>query len=102
MGAKLKGWFLEYGVLTIFVPALVPIAVSFGGLWFFFGASSPKAFTPLAPRRPAAPSRMQVLCAIVLGITLLGFFGGPAIGAPTWSIAVGGAVLLVAWYTDFV
>ena len=24
-GARLKGWFMEYGLLTIFVPALVPI-----------------------------------------------------------------------------
>lgn len=89
--------FVEYAQWMI-LPAVVSIAVSFAGLWVFFGASIPKTFTPLPPRRRAAMPRIQVLCGIVLGLTLLGFFAGPAIGAPTWSIAVGGAALLCLVY----
>ena len=85
--------FVEYARWMI-LPAVVSIAVSFAGLWFFFGRDIPKTFAPVPPRRPGAPPRVQVLCGIVLALTLAGFFVGPATGAPTWSIAVAGAVLL--------
>ncbi|MDQ2870953.1 MAG: SLC13 family permease [Acidobacteriota bacterium] len=85
--------FVEYARWMI-LPAIVSIAVSFAGLWLFFGASIPKTFPPLPPRRPSAAPRKQILCGIVLGVTLVGFFAGPAIGVPTWLIAAGGAALL--------
>ena len=78
------------------IPALVSIAVSFVGLWLFFGHNIPRTFTPLAEKKRVGSPRLQWACAVVLAITLAGFFAGPALGVPTWVIAVAGAVLLLA------
>jgi arsenical pump membrane protein len=87
--------FVEYARWMI-VPALVSIAVSFAGLWLFFGPSIPKFFQPLPPRPFTGSRRLQWLCGLVLAGTLLGFFAGPELGVPTWAIAVAGAATLCA------
>src|SRR4030088_788145 len=47
--------------------------------------------TPLPP--PGSPM-LRWICAVILVLTLGGFFAGPAVGIPTWAISVAAAAAL--------
>ena len=88
--------FVEYA-LWMALPAAVSIVVSFAGLWLFFGSQVPSRFTP-PDAMPSTSSgrRLQVYCAVVMGLTLAGFFSEAWTGVPTWAVAACGAVALLA------
>ncbi|MDQ6894814.1 MAG: SLC13 family permease [Acidobacteriota bacterium] len=80
----------------MFVPAVVSIAVTFAGLWIFFGAAIPKTYEQLPALPLPGSTRLRWICAAILMLTLGGFFAGPAIGVPTWAISVTAAAVLCA------
>lgn len=88
--------FVEYARWMV-LPAAVSVAVSFAGLWFFFGSAIPRRFElPAQPRADAPRRRLQALCAGGLLLTLMGFFTEPLTGIPTWAVAMAGALTLLA------
>ena len=88
--------FVEYARWMVF-PAAVSAAISFAGLWFFFGSAIPRRFELAAqPRADAPRRRLQALCAGGLLLTLMGFFAEPLTGIPTWAVATAGALTLLA------
>ena len=88
--------FVEYARWML-IPAAVSIAVSFAGLWLFFGACVPRRVELPAEPRPEAGSRrrLRIYCAIALSMTLVGFFAEPWTTVPTWLVAFSGAVGLL-------
>lgn len=88
--------FLEYARWML-LPAAVSIVVSYGGLKFFFGRSIPERFElPPDMRTRSRPGRLQLWCAAVLLVTLIGFFSEGWSGIPTWLVAAAGAATLLA------
>jgi arsenical pump membrane protein len=87
--------FAEYA-LWMLMPAVASMAVSFGGLALVFRRSVPERFEirPL-PRRQYRKSEVAS-CAVILVATLAGFFAEPITGVPTWLVASGGALVLLA------
>ena len=100
VASMLKIGFVEYARWMV-LPALVSIVVSFAGLWLFFGSSVPKRFDPPAEAEgtDSTPRRLRTACAIALSLTLLGFFAEPWTAIPTWSVALAGAVAMLALHT---
>jgi arsenical pump membrane protein len=87
--------FLEYACWMV-VPALVSMVVSFVGLRIFFRAAMPRTYRPptVADARPRDPV-MARLCAVVLALTLLGFFTDSLTRFPIWAVALTGALTLL-------
>lgn len=78
------------------LPAAVSIVVSFVGLWLYFRASIPRTFPVAAPEAVnSRPGLVQVLCALAVALTLVGFFSEPVTGIPTWLVALAGAAALM-------
>ena len=91
--------FVEYARWML-LPAAVSILVSYAGLKVFFGRSIPLRFElPADMRSPSRPGRLQLWCAAVLIVTLIGFFSEGWSGIPTWLVAVAGAATLLAVYS---
>jgi arsenical pump membrane protein len=88
--------FVEYARWMV-IPAAVSIAVSFAGLWIFFGASVPRRFELPAEPVPEEGSRrrLRAYCAIALSLTLVGFFAEAWTTVPTWLVAFSGAIALL-------
>jgi arsenical pump membrane protein len=87
--------FVEFAVWMA-LPAAVSIAVSFVGLRWYFRKSLPQEFTIAMPeqgRRGLGP--VPASCALVVALTLVGFFAEPVTGVPTWLVALAGAAALV-------
>ncbi len=84
--------FLEYAVWMM-LPALVSMAVTLAGLWWFF-----RDVIPVKCRIPdievESDARLTLPCIAVLAATLLGFFSEAWTGVPVWLVAVTGAIVL--------
>ena len=87
--------FLEYARWMV-LPAVASIIVSYLGLRFVFRRVIPPTFEPLPPFVARNDARLRA-CSVVLGLTLLGFFTESWTGIPTWSVALVGAVTLLAY-----
>ncbi len=90
--------FVDYA-LWMFIPAVVSMVVSFLGLKLFFRKSIPTTYRVpdesgfrLVDRSLVAPS------AIILVLTLLGFFSESFTGVPTWLVAVASAATLLVMH----
>jgi arsenical pump membrane protein len=91
--------FVEYARWML-LPAAASILVSYAGLRFFFGRAIPERFElPLEMRTRTRPGRLQIWCAVVLLVTLIGFFSEGWSGIPTWLVAAAGAATLLALHT---
>lgn len=90
--------FLEYAA-WMFLPALVSIVVSYGGIWLFFRRRIPARFTPQV-HQAVDPSRRtaMITCAVALLATLAAFFSEPLTGLPTWLVALAAAVFLLVMH----
>jgi arsenical pump membrane protein len=79
------------------LPALGSMAVSFAGLWLYFRKSIPRDFVFVARPAAATCSRraLQAVCAVVVLLTLGGFFTENLTGAPPFLVAGLGAALLL-------
>jgi arsenical pump membrane protein len=91
--------FAEYARWMV-VPGLVSIAVSFSGLVLVFRRVIPRTYRapgPLTfdPKR----SRLRGVCALVLALTLAGFFTEEWTGVPPWLVALTGALLLLGLFS---
>lgn len=90
--------FVDYAAWMI-LPAAVSMVVSFVGLRLFFRGSlrSSCRVPPALP--PSAVDRNMVRpCAIVLVLTLIGFFSESVTGVPVWLVALMGALVLTGMY----
>jgi len=88
--------FVEYARWML-LPAAVSVAVSYAGLQLFFRRSIPERFDLPEDMKHAAPwTALQRVCGAVLLLTLLGFFVEPWSRVPTWVVAVGGALVMLA------
>lgn len=88
--------FVEYA-LWMLLPAAISIFVSYMGLKIFFGRSIPLRFElPADMRTPSRLGRLQIWCAAVLIVTVIGFFFEGWSGIPTWFVAAAGAATLLA------
>ena len=87
--------FLEYAK-WMFLPALVSMVVSYFGLRFVFRRVIPATFDELPPFVAKNPAHLRA-CSMVLALTLIGFFTQPLTGVPTWSVALVGALTLLAY-----
>lgn len=98
VGEMLDIGFLEYATWMA-LPALAAIVVTYLGLRFWFRRSLPRRYKmPTAEVMADTDRRFLAVCAVVLGIALLGFFGQSFTGIPIAWVALGGAVvLLLAW-----
>lgn len=89
--------FSEYA-RWMFLPATASIIISYAGLALVFRKSVPRRYdvTAIAPvRHERGP---LIFCAIVLCVTLAGFFSESWTGIPTWLVACAGALTtLLAW-----
>src|SRR5262249_27667237 len=88
--------FLEYARWMI-LPAMASIAVSFLGLRHYFRRSIPNTFVPIT-RVKEHNVKFMWICAVVLLLTLIGFFTEGITHIPTWLAALSGAILLLALY----
>jgi arsenical pump membrane protein len=79
------------------MPALASMVFSFAGLWLYFRKSIPRDFVFVARREDAVRGRaaLQVICALVVLLTVCGFFTEKLTGAPPVVVAVAGAALLI-------
>ena len=79
------------------LPAFASMAASFAGLWLYFRKSIPRDFVFLAAPAPAREGQktFQAACALVVLLTLGGFFTEKLTGAPPVAIALAGAALLL-------
>jgi len=90
--------FLEYAA-WMSLPALVSVLVSYYGLlWFFRGAIPPRYRYRESPAASGKDPRSIRVCALLILLTMTGFFTGNLTGAPTWVVAVAGAVSLALFY----
>lgn len=87
--------FLDYARWMV-LPALVSIAVSYAGLRLVFCRAIPRTYRPLPPLVTGDPAKLRA-CTVVLGLTLIGFFTETWTRIPTWSVALVGAVTLLAY-----
>ncbi|HUH13244.1 MAG TPA: ArsB/NhaD family transporter [Longimicrobiales bacterium] len=86
--------FLHYAAWMA-LPALASVVVSYFGLRIFFRDAIPGRYrVPDEAARPR-PTRFRRATAVVLGLTLAGFFTEPLTGLPTVYVAVLGAVTLL-------
>lgn len=84
--------FVEFAVWMA-LPAVVSILISFAGIWFFFRRSIPSGFVPGAQARQADDGKFaRISCAIIVALTLVGFFTETITGIPTWMVALAGAL----------
>jgi arsenical pump membrane protein len=94
--------FLEYAEWML-LPAAASIVVSYAGLRVFFRGAIPERYrVPGEAARPRA-TPFRTATAVVLGLTLVGFFTEPLTGLPTVYVALIGAVTLLVLhraYTD--
>jgi arsenical pump membrane protein len=97
MANLLQIGFVEFAVWMT-GPALVSIAVSFCGLWLVFASRIPRRFAQEPLPSAGGTTAAQVLCAIALLATLMGFFTQPVTGIPTWAVAVTGAAALLVMH----
>jgi arsenical pump membrane protein len=87
--------FTEYAVWMM-LPALASVLVSFAGLRFVFRKDIPRTFVWASTGAPRMRDRrLLVVCAVVLGATLIGFFTERISGVPTWLVAFAGAAVLL-------
>lgn len=87
--------FIEYA-LWMFLPAMASILVTFAGLAIVFRKDVPRRYELAAiAQRPHDRHRL-VICSLILVATLLGFFTESWTGIPTWAVAAGGALVLLA------
>jgi arsenical pump membrane protein len=90
--------FLEYAAWML-LPATVSVLASYYGLLWFFRADIPARYLysdrPVKQRGDGKPLGV---CAAILLLTMAGFFTGGLTGAPTWGVAVAGAVCLALLY----
>ncbi len=90
--------FVDYAA-WMFIPAVVSMVVSFVGLKLFFRKAIPATYRIPDDASQEVPDRGMVApCAIVLALTLLGFFSESFTGVPTWLVAVTSAVTLLVVY----
>ena len=89
--------FAEYAAWMV-LPAIASMVVSFVGLRIFFRKDLPRRYAvPQHDGRNIGDPRLIPICAIVLSLTLLGFFTGSFTGIPVWLVAsLGAAMLLVS------
>lgn len=91
--------FLEYAAWMV-LPAFVSILTTYHGLKYFFRKDIPDSYDLKEVMEPPRTDFQLIMSsAIVLILTLLGFFTGSHIGVPTWAIAAGGATILLTLYT---
>jgi len=82
------------------LPAAVSIGVSFAGLWLVFRSRIPRQFAVAMPEsRRVELSPVQMLCALAVSLTLLGFFAESVTGVPTWLVALASAAVLLLLHT---
>lgn len=89
--------FVEYARWMI-LPAVVSMIATYYGMLIYFGSSIPRTYDSrnLALKMPSERGRFMALCAVVLSLTLAGFFLENLTGVRTWLIALIGAVTLLA------
>lgn len=88
--------FPEYARWMVF-PALVSVVVTYLGLKMFFGKAIPPSYDRFKLRRTVAPRRRgpMIVTAILLCVTLAGFFMERVLDIPIWLIAFLGAATLL-------
>lgn len=87
--------FVEYATWMM-LPALASVLVSFAGLAFVFRKHIPATFDWSPALKPRVRDRRLLwLCALILSMTLIGFFTESLTGIPTWLVAFAGAVTLL-------
>jgi arsenical pump membrane protein len=90
--------FLTYAAWMV-LPAAVSIAVSFLGLRLVFRRSLPRTYAvPCVRSGLPGDATFARASAVVLVLTLAGFFTEHVTGVPTWLVALLGAAILLAIY----
>ncbi len=90
--------FLEYA-LWMFFPAVASILVSYFGLRIAFRSRIPNRYRLPANNASSTPlPPMARACALVMGLTLAGFFLQGLTGVPIAVVAAAGALILLALY----
>jgi arsenical pump membrane protein len=90
--------FAEYARWMV-LPALASIAVSFSGLVLVFRSTIPRTYrAPLPLDFEPKRWRLLTVCALVLALTLVGFFTEGWTGVPPWLVAMTGALLLLGLF----
>jgi len=81
------------------LPAVISMLVSYVGLWLVFRKDIPPTFKAPIPHRgrehDKISSAVSVCAAIVVALTLSGFFVGQHLGVPTAGVAVAGAAIML-------
>ena len=91
--------FVDYAAWMI-LPALASMIVSFVGLRLFFRKALQRTCLVPPPLPASAVDRSMVRpCAVVLVLTLLGFFSESVTGIPVWMVAFAGALTLTAIFS---
>lgn len=92
--------FVEYAAWMV-LPAFASVIATYHGLKYFFRNDIPHTYdlSEVMESSPRTDFQLLMWSAIVLILTLLGFFTGSYIGVPTWAIAVSGAIILLTVYT---
>lgn len=90
--------FADYASWMI-IPAVVSMVVSYLGLRLFFRNVIPRTYrVPDEARHDPLDRGMVIPCAIVLALTLLGFFSEDFTGLPTWLVALASASTLLVMH----
>lgn len=90
--------FVEYARWMV-APALASIVCTYFGLRFYFRHDLPETFKLThRAQTQTAPSGFLRLCALVIGLTLVGFFTQGITGFPLHGIASAGAIFLAGAY----
>lgn len=89
--------FLEYA-RWMALPALISAAATYACLRLLFGRAIPERYdsSKIALAVRSEPRAALVGTGGVLVLVLVGFFVGHSIGIPIWTVALGGAVLLLS------
>lgn len=94
-GARLRAWFMEYGMITVFIPALVPIPLP---LKIFILSAGALEVPPLRFILVFAFARIPRYLILAWLGTKLGAATWPYIRAHMWQLTLASVALFVALY----
>jgi len=93
--------FLEYASWMM-LPAIVSMLATYAVLLLIFRNAIPDKYqVPVQSQVPRVNRRFVVICEVVLGLTLIGFFTEQLTGIPTSLVAFSGAVVLLILNTVY-
>ncbi len=93
--------FLEYASWMM-LPAIVSMLATYAVLLLIFRNAIPDKYqVPVQSQVPRVNRRLVIICKVVLGLTLIGFFTEQLTGIPTSLVAFSGAVVLLILNTVY-